>query len=125
METVSPIEYIQKQIFVAGKRSNISAIQYYDDSFKTYCPFCGAEQVTMYNKETRKYETKCKDECEGYKNEQIQLGKISNIKTQINLLQEELLDVESCIKESAIESGTKVAAKHYLSKSDEIGRAHV
>lgn len=39
-----PKEYIQRQVFTAGSRARISAIQYYEDDEHTYCPFCGSQQ---------------------------------------------------------------------------------
>ena len=62
-----PKEYIQRQIFTAGTRARVSAIQYYEDDEHTYCPFCGSEQEQR--SENGVFHIGCKQNCAGFQEE--------------------------------------------------------
>lgn len=110
-------EYIQKQIFVAGSRVPISAIQYYDEDNFSFCPFCGAAQ------EQRMIDGKlvmsCSERCEGFENEQVLLETERRIQEEVNEATERLNAIREKINNNAMTAGTKTAARHYMDLAPE------
>ncbi len=112
-----PKEYIQRQVFTAGTRARISAIQYYEDDEHTYCPFCGSQQE-QYS-EGGVFRLKCKQNCKGFQEELKLLEIQASIKAELDEVQERYEAIKNKVKEHALDAGTKTAAKHYMDLSDE------
>ena len=107
-----PKEYIQKQIFTAGTRVRVSAIQYYDDNEHTYCPFCGSQQE-QYS-DVGAFRLRCKQNCKGFQEELKLLEEQANIKSELDEVQKRYETLKIKIKKHALDAGTKTAAKHYM-----------
>ena len=107
-----PKEYIQRQIFTAGTRARVSAIQYYEDDEHTYCPFCGSQQE-QYS-EDGVFHLKCKLNCKGFQEELKLLEIQASIKTELDEVTERFEEIKNRVKEHALDAGTKTAAKHYM-----------
>lgn len=107
-----PKEYIQKQIFTAGTRVRVSAIQYYEDDKHTYCPFCGSEQEQR--SENGVFHIVCKQNCAGFQEELKLLEEQANIKSELDEVQKRYETLKIKIKKHALDAGTKTAAKHYM-----------
>lgn len=112
-----PKEYIQRQVFTAGSRARISAIQYYEDDEHTYCPFCGSQQE-QYS-EGGVFRLKCKQNCKGFQEELRLLEIQASIKAELDEVTERFEEAKNKVKEHALAAGTKTAAKHYMELSDE------
>lgn len=112
-----PKEYIQRQIFTAGTRVRVSAIQYYEDDEHTYCPFCGSEQEQ--HSENGVFHIGCKQNCTGFQEELKLLEEQSNIKSELDEVQKRYEMLKIKIKKHALDAGTKTAAKHYMELADE------
>lgn len=107
-----PKEYIQRQIFTAGTRARVSAIQYYEDDEHTYCPFCGSEQEQR--SENGVFHIGCKQNCAGFQEELKLLEEQANIKSELDEVQKRYEMLKIKIKKHALDAGTKTAAKHYM-----------
>lgn len=105
-------EYIQKQIFTAGTRVRVSAIQYYEDNEHTYCPFCGSEQEQR--SENGVFHIGCKQNCEGFQRELELLKKQADAKSELERAQRKYELAKLAVKKHALDAGTKIAAKHYM-----------
>lgn len=105
-------EYIQKQIFTAGTRVRVSAIQYYEDNEHTYCPFCGSEQEQR--SENGVFHIGCKQNCEGFQRELEFLKKQADAKSELEHAQRKYELAKLAVKKHALDAGTKIAAKHYM-----------
>lgn len=105
-------EYIQKQIFPAGTRVRVSAIQYYEDDEHTYCPFCGSEQEQ--HSENGVFRIGCKQNCAGFQEEIKLLEEQANIKSELDAVQKRYESIKLSVKKHALDAGTKIAAKHYM-----------
>lgn len=105
-------EYIQKQIFTAGTRVRVSAIQYYEDDEHTYCPFCGSEQEQR--SENGVFRIGCKQNCAGFQEERKLLEEQANIKSELDAVQKRYESIKLSVKKHALDAGTKTAAKHYM-----------
>ena len=105
-------EYIQKQIFTAGTRVRVSAIQYYEDDEHTYCPFCGSEQEQ--HSENGVFRIGCKQNCAGFQEELKLLEEQANIKSELDAVQKRYESVKLSVEKHALDAGTKTAAKHYM-----------
>lgn len=112
-----PKEYIQRQIFTAGTRARVSAIQYYEDDEHTYCPFCGSEQEQR--SENGVFYIGCKQNCAGFQEELKLLKEQANIKSELDEVQKRYETLKIKIKKHALDAGTKTAAKHYMELADE------
>jgi hypothetical protein len=112
-----PKEYIQRQVFTAGSRARISAIQYYEDDEHTYCPFCGSQQE-QYS-DSGVFRLRCKQNCKGFQEELKLLETQASIKAELDEVQERYEAIKNKVKEHALDAGTKTAAKHYLELADE------
>lgn len=112
-----PKEYIQRQVFTAGSRARISAIQYYEDDEHAYCPFCGS-QLEQYS-EDGAFRLRCKQNCKGFQEELKLLETQASIKAELDEVQERYEAIKNKIKEHALDAGTKTAAKHYLELAEE------
>ena len=112
-----PKEYIQRQVFTAGSRARISAIQYYEDDEHTYCPFCGSQQEQYADSVA--FRLRCKQNCKGFQEELKLLETQASIKAELDEVQERYEAIKNKVKEHALDAGTKTAAKHYLELADE------
>ena len=112
-----PKEYIQRQIFTAGSRARISAIQYYEDDEHTYCPFCGSQQE-QYS-DSGAFRLRCKQNCKGFQEELKLLEEQASIKAELDEVQKRYEMLKIKIKKHALDAGTKTAAKHYMELADE------
>lgn len=105
-------EYIQRQIFPAGTRVRVSAIQYYEDDEHTYCPFCGSEQEQ--HSENGVFRIGCKQNCVGFQEEIKMLEEQANIKSELDAVQKRYESIKLSVEKHALDAGTKTAAKHYM-----------
>lgn len=105
-------EYIQKQIFTAGTRVRVSAIQYYEDDEHTYCPFCGSEQEQ--HSENGIFRIGCKQNCAGFQEELKLLEEQAKVKSELDAVQKRYESIKLSVKKRALDAGTKIAAKHYM-----------
>lgn len=112
-----PKEYVQRQIFTAGTRARVSAIQYYEDDEHTYCPFCGSQQE-QYS-DSGAFRLRCKQNCAGFQEELKLLEDQANIKSELDEVQKRYEMLKIKIKKHALDAGTKTAAKHYMELADE------
>lgn len=112
-----PKEYIQRQVFTAGSRARISAIQYYEDDEHTYCPFCGSQQEQF--SEGGVFRLKCKQNCKGFQEELKLLEIQASIKAELDEVTERFEEAKNKVKEHALDAGTRTAAKHYMELAEE------
>ena len=105
-------EYIQRQIFPAGTRVRVSAIQYYEDDEHTYCPFCGSEQEQR--SENGVFRIGCKQNCAGFQEERKLLEEQENTKFELDAVQKRYESIKLSVKKHALDAGTKIPAKHYM-----------
>ncbi|MBQ2398214.1 MAG: hypothetical protein II304_14450 [Bacteroidales bacterium] len=105
-------EYIQRQIFPAGTRVRVSAIQYYEDDEHTYCPFCGSEQEQ--HSENGVFRIRCKQNCAGFQRELELIETQSNVKSELDKAQRRYELAKAAVEKHALDAGTKTAAKHYM-----------
>lgn len=105
-------EYIRRQIFPAGTRVRVSAIQYYEDDEHTYCPFCGSKQEQ--HAEDGVFRIRCKNSCEGFQKELELLEKLAGVKSELDDVQRRYELAKSAVEKHALDEGTKIAAKHYM-----------
>ena len=105
-------EYIQRQIFPAGTRVRVSAIQYYEDDEHTYCPFCGSEQEQR--SENGVFRIGCKQNCAGFQKELELIEIQTNVKSELDRAQRSNELAKAEVEKHTLDAGTKIAAKHYM-----------
>ena len=108
-------DFLREQVFPLDYKKSVSFLRFPDENDTNRCPYCG--NIFVETIKDNILEFKC--DCPGSKYEQSQVSALKKIEKEIKDAQEKYAILYKKIYDNVVNSGMKIAAKHYLEKKAE------